>query len=265
MIFYRMLIAAKAVFFLLRKRPAVVWQVLRAVKPTSWINVFSAASYHPIGVVSVRLHNIRHPVYIRGGTSDFSVLYQVLVSEQYSSEDIANARYILDAGANIGLTSLLMLDRNPTCQIISVEPDPHNCEVASINLAPYGERCRLIQGAIWSDSKPLVLSRGTFRDGNYWATQTLPASGAQEATVPSYTVGEITKDFPSIDYLKMDIEGAELNVFRDGDLSFLEKTKICAVETHDDDCYKALTVALEKYGFKIEQRGEVTFGIRPKA
>jgi methylase of polypeptide subunit release factors len=105
----------------------------------------------------VKLRKIRHPVYIRGGTSDFSVLYQVLIQEQYSSDEIAKARYILDAGANIGLTSVYFLNQNPECQIIAVEPDPHNCEIAQRNLEPYGQNCLIIQGAIWSESKPLRL------------------------------------------------------------------------------------------------------------
>jgi len=261
---YRMFVASRAIFFLLRRRPTIVWQILGAVNFFSLLNVFSVASGFPTGLVRVKLRKIRHPIYIRGGTSDFSVFHQVLIKEQYSSDEIEKARYVLDAGANIGLTSVYFLNRNPKCQIIAVEPDPHNYEVAQRNLEPYGQNCRIIQGAIWSDSKPLVLSRGTFRDGDYWATQTLPASSGQEATVLAYTVGEITKDFPSIDYLKMDIEGAELNVFRDGDLSFLEKTRVCAVECHDDDCMKAFTAALDKFGFQIEQRGEVSFGTRPE-
>jgi hypothetical protein len=82
--------------------------------------------------------------------------------------------------------------------------------------------------------------------------------------VQAYSVGEITKDFPRIDYLKMDIEGAELDVFRNGDLTFLKKTRVCAVECHDDDCMKAVTSALDKFGFKIEHKGEVLFSIRPE-
>ena len=33
------------------------------------------------------------------------------------------------------------------------------------NLAPYGERARVITGAAWHTSGRLVLSRGTFGDG----------------------------------------------------------------------------------------------------
>lgn len=267
MISFRTFVALKEFFFLLRNRPNIAKQLLASVKLHSWVTLFASKSINSSKqgeLVRIDLKKISTPVYIRNGTSDFYVLWQVLGDNQYADECLANAKFIIDAGSNIGLASLFFLNANPNCEVIAVEPDPENCAVANRNLAPYKDRCRVIQGAIWSRAEPLVLSRGTFRDGGYWATQTLPASGGFEPTVNAYTMSEIAKDFPRIDFLKMDIEGAELNVFRDGDISFLERTNCCAVECHDDDCLKAFTSAVLRFGFVINKQGEVTYGRKPK-
>jgi FkbM family methyltransferase len=215
-----------------------------------------------ITTLSIRGHNA--PISLRNGTSDFAVFKQVFIHEQYNLPAIDESRYIVDAGANIGLTSLYLLLRNPNAQVIAVEPDSENLAMAAENLAPFRDRCCLIQAAVWSQSGTIGISRGDYRDGRHWATrvETDLKSAAEE--VPAMTIHEIMEvaDFKRIDFLKMDIEGAELQVFRDGETSFLDNTLCCAVECHDQKCSSAFGEAVHSHGFSVTEHRELSIATR---
>jgi hypothetical protein len=63
----------------------------------------------------------------------------------------------------------------------------------------------------------------------------------------------------TIDILKLDIEGAEKELFRAGFESWLPNTRLLIVELHDrmvPGCSKALFEAVSKYDFDCETRWE---------
>ena len=81
----------------------------------------------------------------------------------------------------------------------------------------------------------------------------------------AYTVDELLLDagFPRIDLLKVDIEGAELQVFRDGNTEFLLKTRgMAAVECHSAECVEAFESAVCD-GFHLRDTGELRVAERP--
>ncbi len=216
-------------------------------------------SHFPNGQTEVWLRDAESPIRLRNDTSDFAVFRQVLLEKQYDLPGVAEAEFLIDTGANIGLASLFFLLNNPRVQILAVEPDIQNFEIAQVNLQPFRNRCRLLHGAVWSKKGTLAISRGTFRDGRHWATQTIPELSACSERVRAYTMDELweASKFPQIDLLKMDVEGAELPVFRDGGTQFLLKTRCCAVECHDLQCLKAFKDCINSYGFRTRQFGEL--------
>jgi FkbM family methyltransferase len=255
---------------MLAKKPRRLWGLFRFLPRKSAFQVLDAIEgfrQRSGSLMHVRVRGLPDPVALRQGTTDLAVFLQVFVDRQYDCAAAKSGQYVLDAGANIGLASIFFLAANPACRVVAVEPDPENCELAALNLRPFGDRCRLVQGAVWACRQPLELSRGTFRDGGHWASQTLPISRGKgnAGMVQGYEVGDLIADFPQVDLLKMDVEGAELAVFRDGDVSWLEKTRCCAVECHGDECADAVLKALDRYGFRHAARGEVLFAWKPTA
>jgi len=65
--------------------------------------------------------------------------------------------------------------------------------------------------------------------------------------------------------LKMDIEGAEVQVFS-GDLSWIERVDCMVIELHDDSSFGPATSKivplLESAGFSRTQSGELTVFVR---
>lgn len=215
-------------------------------------------------LIELRVRGYRYPIKLRARTSDFAVFVQVIIDEQYSVRMDAPVEYIVDAGANIGLASLYFLERFPKARVLSIEPDPRNFEMCKENLSRHSHRVSLVEAAVCGEDGFVTLSRNTYRDGREWATQVLQVVENSEDVVPSKTVNGLIDEFefPRIDILKMDIEGSELGVFRDGDTRFLERTACCAVECHGDDCIEAFQGAVNKDVFILEFSGELTIAKR---
>lgn len=254
--------------WLLRNRRDFLWGTLRHVSIKSIGEVlvlFEGFCQADMVEHQVFVRGVDSPIHLRSGTSDFDVFKQVFLLRQYDLPRVENPKHVIDAGANIGLSSVYFLSRYPNANVIAIEPDLENYAVAKMNLKAFGSRCSLIHGALWSHEKELAVHQGEFRDGQHWATQTREIDVSTEnqnsglAFVQAVTVNQlmVTAGFPNIDLLKVDIEGAELEVFRDGDTSFLANTKYCAVECHSQECVQALTNALSQFDFQIEILGEL--------
>jgi FkbM family methyltransferase len=224
------------------------------------LSAFEDFSVRPDGRTELNVRGVAHAIQLRNRTSDFAVFRQVFLEQQYNLPIVGRAEYIIDAGANIGLSSVYFLSRNKKARVVAIEPDSENFAIAQQNLASFGARCRLIHGALWSHSGTLAISRGTFRDGRHWSTKTVQDLHSGGEHVRAYSIDELIQatNFPRIDFLKMDIEGAELQVFRDGRDDFLSQIRCCAVECHNHSCVSAFKNAAEKFGLRCEDRGELT-------
>jgi FkbM family methyltransferase len=82
-----------------------------------------------------------HDVSYRPGTSDCSILYDVLLKRgrkgEYWLPDGLTPKTIYDIGGNIGITSLHLARLYPDARIHVFEPMPANLEVLRRNVAPY--------------------------------------------------------------------------------------------------------------------------------
>jgi len=188
----------------------------------------------PPGRVSFNVRGLSHPVVVRAQTTDMPVFGQVFFERQYDRLPVRDPRVIIDAGANIGLASLYFLRKYPHTHVIALEPDPENFEIAEENLRPYRKRCTLIPGALWSTRTRLSLSRG----GGHWRTQVVAHSSNDKCEVEAYSLADLKAMFnlSVIDLLKIDIEGAETEVFRSGGAAVLDKVRCCAIELHGGEC-----------------------------
>jgi len=161
---------------------------------------------------------LAHPVSVRmHPSSDEHVFDQLFVRHEYSlvGDRLADQRVILDLGANVGYASAYFATRYPEARILAVEPDPANYQISLRNLAPYGNRVRILQGAVWSHCARLALSRGSFGDGREWATQVVEAKAVSDADVDAFDIPRLLDILQeeTVDLIKIDIEGSEAELF----------------------------------------------------
>lgn len=137
---------------------------------------------------------------------------------------------IIDAGANIGAASLYFALRFPDARVVAIEPEADNFRLLQKNTEGLDVRC--VQSALASKSG---YSKIVEAEGGYWAFRTELSQDAN-AGVRNITINEIFEEeckegvYPFM--IKMDIEGAEQDVFSGG-LDWLDETPILIIELHD--------------------------------
>ena len=170
---------------------------------------------------------------------------------------------IIDAGSNIGLTTLFLLNYFPNAKIVCLEPDPGNFDQLKKNLLKYDETVTFLNKALWFNNDPLYLDTG-FRDGNDWA-KSVTRTKASNTKVDSTTIHEISSqfNFQIIDILKIDIEGSENELFKmENNINFLNMVKVLVIEIHDEfNCRDRIYNILKTKNFFLFNSGELTIAI----
>ena len=115
-----------------------------------------------------------------------------------------------------------------------------------------------LQSGIWSTSTFLKVRNIGL--GN-WGFIVEEQKEEDNDTFQAISINDILKIFnkSQIDILKLDVEGAEKEIFTSNYHDWLPNTRVLIVELHDrmkKDCSKALFKALLNYDFTVEQLGE---------
>jgi FkbM family methyltransferase len=201
----------------------------------------------------------KRPLTMRTADTDPVVVRQVLALEEYRPvSSLAHVRLIVDCGANIGVTGYYFLHHYPQGTVIAIEPDKRNYEMCRRNLAPFGNRAIVLRGALWSERRPLRITSDSRRSGS-WAFR-VEAASIHDADVDGLTIPDILQragiDGP-IDLLKVDIEGAEEEVFRQPP-AWLDNVRHMAIELHSPAARTTFINALSAYQYTLENSGEST-------
>jgi FkbM family methyltransferase len=180
--------------------------------------------------------DIAFPFYLRVPSSDVPTFDQIVFRKEYDFDVTTAPRTIVDAGANIGLASIYFANRFPDAKIIAIEPEDSNLEVLRRNIAPYGNVISL-SGALWHDNSRISLvDPGLGKWGFMTQAQDDVEEGYGEIVheVQGMTVETIMKEqgIDHIDILKLDIEGAEREVFGDPS-AWIANVDALIVELHD--------------------------------
>lgn len=209
----------------------------------------------PTRVYSRRL---RRQIWIRPGTSDWAVMMKVLGRQEYEIPDgPRNPRLIVDAGANIGISVLWFAWRYPSALIIAVEPEPSNLDLLRRNCGDL-PRVRIVPAALWSRRSALQIADP---DADKWSFSVVERRSADGGTVNATTVPELLEESgrERIDVLKLDIEGAEKELFGPDCEAWLSRVGTLLIELHDGfvpGCSRAFYSAILRRPFRQEINGE---------
>lgn len=132
------------------------------------------------------------------------------------------------------------------------------------NLKPYGSRCVPIPKAVWSTDSDALTLADDYRDGREWARRVVLANTSDKGVIESTTLAEIVAGFGSrrISILKIDIEGAESEVFRDATDCWLPLVDRIVVELHDKDSEALFHAVVNNREWIKSCHGELTVAIR---
>lgn len=184
----------------------------------------------------IKRKDCKHPFFLRLLSSDIPTYEQVFINQDYDFLVERQPKVIVDAGANIGLASILFANRYPDAKIIAIEPENSNFELLKKNADPYPNIIPL-HAALWHKNEEInLIDPGLGKWG--FITETNTSSGNLPGrlchTVMAMTLEKIMKDhnLSNINILKIDIEGAEKEVFSDTS-PWIEKIDSLIIELHE--------------------------------
>ena len=205
----------------------------------------------------IKLPKIKHPIYIRPGSTDAAVFLQVFANDEYDIH-FNDPQVIIDGGANIGLFTILMKNQYPASKVICVEPDPDNFELLKKNTSEYGN-VYYEKSGVWDKvTKLRVFDR---YDTGKWGM--VVEEDLIHGNIPAISIKEIMEKYEiqKIDILKLDIETSEKKVFSSGYIEWLPYVKTIVIELHDrveEGCSKPFFEAINKtfHKYKLTVKGE---------
>lgn len=180
--------------------------------------------------------NCRHTFCLRLPSSDVQTYKQVFIDQEYDCMTKTPPKVIIDAGANIGLTSIYFANKYPDAKIIAIEPEQSNYDLLEENIALYPNIIP-VHAALWNKNEIInLIDPGLGKWG--FMTELKNSSENQRAKtchdVMAITVDNIIQEhnLSKIDILKIDIEGAEREVFFDTS-SWIDKVDSIIIELHE--------------------------------
>ena len=196
-------------------------------------------------------------IMIRPFSGDLFILFEVLMDRCYHIPNTIlpeqTVRVVLDCGANVGITALYLASRYPNARIFSIEPNDDNFELLMRNTE--GEpRIIPIHGAVVG--RPCESVRLT-TTAPAWGNSITQMDGLE---VPAFTIEQIltTHGLSHVDLLKVDIEGAEREVFANG--QFMQKVGFVIIELHDGYSLEHFSRDVARWAFRTaapKEHGEL--------
>lgn len=179
---------------------------------------------------------LKFPFYLRLPSSDLQTFRQIFIKHEYDFMPRKVPAVIIDAGANIGLASIYFSNKYPQAKIIAIEPELNNFLMLKENVKLYNNVFP-VQAALWEENEEIeLIDPGQ----GHWAFKTESidkdgeSSGKNHDKVQGITIDKIMEDYEldKIDILKIDIEGAELEVFKKSS-PWINKVDALIVELHE--------------------------------
>lgn len=222
---------------------------------------FSLALVFRRGTTKITLPGFKVPVLVRLGTSDIGAFNKIFLRKEYDIPLQLNPRLIIDGGANVGYASVFFANKYPRARIIAVEPEESNYRLLKENTSAY-PNITPVKGALWY--KETTLNIKSLPVDSKWDFKVEGADSKGGGQVKSFVLDKLS-NHEQIDILKLDIEGAEKEVFSQNYEIWLDKVKVIIVELHDhfkSGCSESLHSATDGYGFRESKKGEHVILVR---
>jgi len=241
--------------------------VLAEASQLAWSSFYSSVKQgNRFELASVITPNSLIPIYLRQGTSDVDNFMQIFGRDEYNFLSIY-PRSIIDLGGYIGLASIYLARKFPEARITLVEPDPDNYSMALLNCRAYPQ-IHCLQAGVWSKKCELEISAKVGGDWGTMVRERPIKSNSMHSSIPALTVADIMNlsDFSRVDFVKIDIEGSELELFvSDSFESWIDKCNVISCELHDRmvaGCSSAFYAAFKGRPFVHGKSGEYDYFIR---
>lgn len=149
--------------------------------------------------------------------------------------DAGQTPIIVDCGGHVGLSAIWFASQFPQASVYSIEPSDANFAMLQANAQAYS-RITPLKGGVWSRSCHLEISNPDAGNASFRLQEVLGLEEGADAPnlLRAYTIDEISSLSRKgrLLLVKIDVEGAESEVFRDPG-PWLGKVPAIVIELHD--------------------------------
>lgn len=210
-------------------------------------------------LIKIKIPRIKDPIFLRNKSYDTHIFYQIFVNEDLSfiNEIKLPLGTIVDAGANIGLSTVYLKNKFPNAAIISIEPSLVNFKILKKNIEGY-QNISIVNGALMGSRQKVSINNP---DTDYASFRVSETNNLDD--IQAYPISHFINmtDAKQIDFFKIDIEGSERDVFEKIEDATIKKISAFAIEIHEDivpGTYQVINERLQDYN-QSSKHGEYNF------
>jgi FkbM family methyltransferase len=178
-------------------------------------------------------------VHIRPGTPDIDVATSCFKGEYdaaLNAVKLQQFQFIVDAGGYIGTAAMVFARAFPSATVVTLEPSIANFAVLKRNVSPFANIVAINKALNSQCGRLQLMDRwaGTWGFSTYDVADANCPDPVLLHSTDALTIPCLLKQFGKngIDILKLDIEGAELEIFNSS-ASWIERTSVIFVELHE--------------------------------
>jgi len=227
------------------------------------IGVFATINYllqryiFPGPMIILRIPGIKEKIYLRKQSKDVNVFHQIFIKQDLGFLKGKKCKVCIDAGANIGLSTIIMKNYFPDSYVYSIEPETENLKMLLLNTNKY-KNVVVIDKALSDNSNGLFFF-DTGKGADSFQTMQKPID-TNTRMVKSICITDLMNQYnlTSLDFVKIDIEGAEVFCVDQEALPWIRQSKLLAIEIHEHfapGCTNQI-FDLVKENFKFSKNGE---------
>jgi FkbM family methyltransferase len=214
-------------------------------------------------IVSLTIGGV--PLLLRTCNEDGAFARSCLMDGEFSAaKDLSNVSFIVDAGGYIGTAAIAFAQMFPDARVVTLEPSEENFRLLVRNTAAFANIIPLNAALVGRDRAVTVFDR----DGSNSGFSILPIP-KEDKLLPMHSCRGISlrslmMEYKTdrIDILKLDIEGAEIEILETA-AEWLPNTRSIFAELHDrfaTGCSEAFDIATA--GMTVSIHGEKRFARR---
>ena len=134
---------------------------------------------------------------------------EIFVDNFYAFATSSKHPVVFDCGANVGVSVAYFKQKHPNARVVAFEADPKIGQILLQNIKNNRiEGVEIVNKAVWIDDQGVMFGSEAADSSSIFST-------AASNRVPSVRLRDLLLREETIDFLKIDIEGAEMSVLAD--------------------------------------------------
>ena len=194
---------------------------------------------------------------MRNRTTDFLILFEIFRRKDYIRRDspIQAGSSVLEIGAHIGLFTVFVsrIISGGKCVVYEPHPDNYRLLMENLGLNRLSDVVAY-RKAVAAESGQISFYESPDNTGGH---SIVPDKRQASRLVDAVNLEEAVAEFgaPGVDFLKVDCEGAEHDIFQSADIATLRKIRYIAMEVHETAGYSIahMHTLLKSRGYEVTQ------------